>query len=177
MKVLEMIELWKERIAKFWVFISTIFLYKSIISRIFFTENMTQLYITIDLYILIIITVIFLDLFMNCCLCRLIQSNFPMIRHFTGKGILYLLVSVFYLTKPLRDEAFTSLILLISVGLICLMGDIRLVKKNSTIIENLEKSGNLTMKTSEINVISTEESVIPNCKKAFNPYDPPGDDF
>jgi hypothetical protein len=88
-------------------------------------DSRTQIETIINVYSLLLIGAIFIHETISCLIPRVLSENFKLITHYTGKGVLFIMVSFIYFSPSLGNQQNYSAYLLFFVGLICLFADCR----------------------------------------------------
>lgn len=181
----------RKRIIKFFILCSTVKFIISLMYRLYtIKESRTQFESTTNLYSLFIVCAIFLHEFIPCFMCDVVTENFKAITNYKGKGILFILVSIIYMSPSMDDQNNYSSYLLFLAGTILLIADRNRNSDNSNqpissgnFASNDNKASNDLCESSPITsgqrtgVISinlVNDSTPP--KKTLNPYEIP-DDF
>lgn len=176
----------KGKIMKFLTFCSIIKFYISAINHIFDNkkDNRMQLEITINVYSLLILGMVFLNDFCNCFIPTIIVENFKLMTHFTGKGIIFILISIIFMNPMLGNQQNFSAYLLFCVGILSILTDLKFenkINKNNNLLTNEKISKDildvdLENGLNEVNnkVMNTETVEVKN-GKVDNPYEIPED--
>jgi hypothetical protein len=130
-KILSSIERNKSKVAKFLIICAVVKFFVSILYRIYsIKDSRTLLETTLNLYSLVIIGCVFLHEFLPCFLCQILVDNFKVISHYPGKGIIFILVSIIYMSHSLGNQQNYSAYLLFAVGIILIAADCKLVRED-----------------------------------------------
>ena len=177
--ILSGIERKKSKVAKFFIICAVLEFFISTLYRIYsIQDSRTLIETTINVYSLLIVGSCFIHEFMKCLLCKSFIENFKIITHYQGKGIIFILISIIYMSHSLGNQQNYSAYLLFAVGLLLIAADCKFVQETEEVSPALEKQV-------EINIVpqysqrenNYEENKIEIPKKvASNPYDIP-DDF
>jgi len=179
----------KGKIMRIFIFCSIIKFFITAIYRI--SEDQTvrkQLETTVNIYSLFILGIIFLYEFCNCLVPNFIVENFKIITNFTGKGIIFILISIIFMNPLLGNQQNYSGYMLLCVGILSIIADFKLdlnkieIKKLLKLeeqtpkmiqidIENDKNHSNSDNFTREVK-IEISETEKP---KIDNPYDIPED--
>lgn len=73
---------------------------------------------------------IFFSEFCSCFIIKSLIENFKLVTHYSGKGILYILISIIYLSPSLGNQQSYSAYLFLFVGIVGLFADCKLDKEN-----------------------------------------------
>ena len=112
------------KIIKFFILCSTVKFIISLMYRLYtIKESRIQFESTTNLYSLFIICAIFLHEFIPCFLCDVVTENFKAITNYKGKGILFILVSVIYMSPSMDDQNNYSSYMLFLAGTILIIAD------------------------------------------------------
>jgi hypothetical protein len=125
-------------------------------------DSRTQIETIINLYSMLITTLIFIHEIMACLIPKLIVNNFNMITHYPGKGVLFIMISFIYFSPTLGVQQNYSAYLLFFVGVICLFADC---------------GKNMITSPDDLDDITTEKpiEIVTDFKAKDNPYDIPED--
>ena len=134
-------------------YISTIYrMHRHINSR-------TQIETTINIYCLFILAIIFLNEFFKCLMPEIIIDNLKLISNYSGKGIIFLMLSIIYVSPDVGIHQNISGYCLLTMGIICLLADVNWGKKNDKNEKSkLKEVKNNENKNTEINIINNTES-------------------
>lgn len=191
--ILSSLERNKGKIMRIFIFSAIIKFYISAIYRIYSDQDTRkQLETTINIYSLIILGVIFLNEFCKCLLPKFIVENFKMITHFTGKGIIFILISIIFMNPLLGNQQNYSGYMLFCVGILSILTDFKLEMSKSNLNQliklekesprimltdiengNVHTSSNAENLTQEVKIEFSETCA--NKAKVDNPYDIPED--
>ena len=188
-KILSTLERYKGKIMKVMIFGTIVKFYISALYRMGEgQEQRKQLETVITIYSLLILGMILIHEFFACCLPSLVVNNFKIITYLTGKGVIFILISILFLNPLLGNQQVYSAYLLLSVGILCILADFNFDKnEEKNLIKGEIKSHKITPLPSEsercnkddvvIEFSSTEnESKESKTVENNNPYDIP-DDF
>jgi hypothetical protein len=171
-EILSGIERNKSKISKFLIICASINFLISTLYRLYSSQDSRTLIETmINLYSLFIVVSIFLHEFLKCFLLTSIVDNFKAITHLQGQGLLFILVSLVYMSRSLGTQQNYSAYLLFFVGIILIALDRKL-----TYEELKEERVSKPEKDVEIVVENiTQEETKKEVKVTSNPYDIPED--
>ncbi len=144
-----------------------------------FLDSRTLMETSVNIYSLLILGCVFLQEFMKCFLCDNLVENFKIITHYSGKGLIFILISFIFMSHQLGIQQNYSAYLLFSVGILLIASDCKLVSND----ENSNKIGNsnkieievLKICDTEMNKSLDDFDVKPSKKNSANPYDAPED--
>jgi hypothetical protein len=188
--ILTSIERNKGKILKFFILGAVIKFFASTVYRIYSVkESRTQIETTINIYSLLVIGLVFLHEFLPCFLFKSITDNFKMITHYSGKGALFILISIIFMSHTLDTQQNYSAYLLFTVGCILICADCKFYvqEERSPFEIAMERSKNKAeqyVETLSVNIenpieknSSNNSAELTNVKPiTVNPYDIP-DDF
>lgn len=183
----------KNKILKFLILCSAIKFIFSLLYRICSNkDSRTQFESMINIYSLFLIGLVLIQEFLSCFVPNMIQDNFKVIRHNRGKGIIFILISMIYMSPTLDDQQHYSAYCLFSVGILLLVlnrGEIPSVTQIKKVPVEIHKG--LSVQKSEFSQVESKGTEnddknvniwVERCdngmesKKTANPYDIP-DDF
>jgi len=95
-------------------------------------ESRTQMEMTINVYSLLVLLTIFFAEFCNCCISKVILDNFKILNHYTGKGFIYIVIAIIYLSPSLGNQQNYSAYLLLCVGLISIFADCKFEREQKS---------------------------------------------
>ena len=126
----------KGKIIRIFIFMAIIKFYISALYRLCEDkDSRKQLETTINIYSLFVLGIIFLHEFCNCLIPSFISDNFKMITHFSGKGILFILISIIFMNPLLGNQQNYSGYMLLCVGILSIFADLNFdLKKNYLVI-------------------------------------------
>jgi uncharacterized protein YacL len=197
-QLLTSIEKNKGKMAKFFIACSLLKFVSSTLYRVYSTkDSRTQIETTINIYCLFIVGAIFLHEFLKCFLCRVLTDNMKVMTHYTGKGIIFILISLIYMSHSFGNQQNYSAYLLFFVGIILVVIDCKFdneyektpyelamertkVNSQRSINNNLENEPEIVIDVSNNRsdlIQETKIDVTPaKITPASNPYEIP-DDF
>jgi len=98
-----------------------------------------------------------------------------MLNHYSGKGVIYLLLSILYMAPELSEKN-NSKYILCAAGILCIIGDFKYDKQDEDHKYELKKittdEGSISTGDVKNNELTTESDLT---KKPSNPYDYPED--
>ena len=191
-KFLSRLERYKRKIIKVFIFGAIVKFYISALYRIGEGQpQRKQLETVITIYSLLILGMIMIHEFFTCCLPNILIEYFKLITNLTGKGIIFILISILFLNPLLGNQQMYSAYLLLSVGILSILADLKFEKnedknllrteikskKISVLPIDTERCESNTNKDIILDYSETEtqEKEIKN-QENNNPYDIP-DDF
>jgi hypothetical protein len=177
----------KGKIMKFFIVCAIINFFTSVsYSAYYETHEGAALVTTVNFYSLLILCLIAIHEFLPCILPKIIERNFSIITHYPGKGLLLMLISVFYVSGVFSRQQNYSAFLLFFIGIILIFGEFEFkLRSSKTLYEQaMELSKSKGESSSRIERGENEriyEETSPNNvpivnEKKINPYDIP-DDF
>jgi hypothetical protein len=122
-------------------------------------DSRTQIETIINIYSLLITSLIVFHEFLACLIPKLLVENFNMITHYKGKGVLFIMISFIYFSPTFGVQQNYSAYLLFFVGVICMFADCRGNEMNGPLGD-----GDIERPVETVSV-----------DKASNPYDIPED--
>jgi hypothetical protein len=187
-KILSTLEKYKGKVIKFLIFGAIVKFYISTLYRIGEEQSQRkQLETVISIYSLLILGIIMIHEFFACCIPNFLIENFKMLTNLTGKGLIFILISILFLNPLLGNQQVYSAYFLLSVGILSIIADLKFEKNEE---KNLLKKEIKSHKISSI-PLESERCESYNNKDAImdinetkeskpvennNPYDIP-DDF
>ena len=146
-----------------------------------------QLETVITIYSLLILGMIMMHEFCACCIPNSLKENFKIITFLSGKGIIFILISILFLNPLLGNQQEYSAYLLLSVGILCILADFKFDKNEEKDLLKTEiKSGKINAVTLDSNrnennadmdvVVDISDTIESKPVESNNPYDIP-DDF
>lgn len=125
-EILSSLERNKGKITRVFIFCAIIkFFITAIYSISSDTTLRKQLETTVTIYCLLILGIIFLHEFCNCLLPKPIEDNFKMITHFSGKGFIFILISILFMNPLLGNQQNYSGYMLLCVGILSVLADLK----------------------------------------------------
>lgn len=188
--VLTTIEKKKNKIAKFLILCCGAEFCISTLYRIYdVKDSRKQEETLINMYsFFFIIFICFHELF-GCLVCRSLEDNMKVLTHYTGKGIITILLSFIYMSPSRGNQQNYSAILLFTCGIVCILADFNYNNSRSAFELAIERSKGFNSKNRLENFnnnsfpyTQTQEDIeIPknvkveivdqHTKKVDNPYD------
>lgn len=157
-KLLTNLERVKAKIAKFVIVCAALKFFSSTLYRIYdVQDSRTLLETMINLYSLLIMSMILLHEFIKCFLCRAITDNFKVITHYRGKGFVFILLSFIYMAPSLGTQQNYSGYLLFFSGLVLILIDLKFEteKTLSPYEMAIERSKNRSQKSGEMDCLES----------------------
>ncbi len=192
--ILSSIERNKGKIMRIFIFCSILKFYISAIYRIYEdNDSRKQLETNVNIYALFVLGIVFFHEFLNCLVPKFIIENFKMITHFSGKGIIFIFISIIFMNPLLGNQQNYSGYMLLCVGILSIIADFKLdlskkdfhnllttEKQTERIIdlyaENDTKNVQITNSDNFVHEVKVKNTESAKPKLADNPYDIP-DDF
>jgi hypothetical protein len=115
-------------------------------------------------------------------LCSSLLENMKIITHYHGKGIVFILISVLYMSHSLGTQQNYSAYLMFAVGIILIAADYKFVaedEEKKELVKFNNNKGVMRVEITDGDSNRTEGDVkieVPPKKVSTNPYDIP-DDF
>ena len=192
-ELLSSIERNKNKILKIFIFCSAIKFIFSLLYRICsIKDSRTQFESTTNIYCLFLIGLVLIQEFLACFVPNMIQDNLKVIGHNRGKGTIFILVSIIYMSPTLDDQQNYSAYMLFIVGIFLMVancGEISNASKLQEVPVEKDKasfaykseftpmeSTVIPVDCKNVNLCVNKNEFVVETKKAVNPYDIP-DDF
>lgn len=191
--ILSSLERHKGKIMKVFIFSAIVKFYISAFYRMYEDqESRKQMEITVTLYSLLALGLVFFNEFFNCLVPKFVEENFKIITSNLGKGLLFIFISIIFMNPLLGNQQVYSGYLLFCVGILSIIANFNLVSSNNNMSNNSSNAqGNQNGKLTEIidfenkNTINAYQhpretnnvnTVQADKAKSTNPFDMP-DDF
>jgi hypothetical protein len=180
--ILSSIERNKAKIIKILLVCAVVQFFTSTLYRIYsIKDSRTQFETTVNLYSLFVLLLVIFQEFLPCLMPSCLQDNLKILTHYSGKGIILILISVLFMSHTLDNQQNYSAYFLLVVGILYLLADWNWKKdsdkENEIHVVNRKRNDNFENKFDNVDHEKNDRCItVETSKPSANPYDIP-DDF